>query len=548
MNRRKGTVLLIATLMIVGMIMVFPPPVAAADPPTVTVEFPNTTSSSVNEYDVCNTFRVNVTVDSNNILKDVWSWQSGIRFDPSILECTGVGIGDFFIGWTISGSFTGTIDNVGGTVAFSGAGLMAPHTEGKVGTGTLVWYDIHVKGYGSCLLNLTDTTDTLCGTGLWTTVNGTSAPTAIGPTTLTDGSFSNTGLAPGALPPTANFLYDPTTIYENDIVSFNGNLSTGGFDNNTMSSTTITQYYWDFNGDGTVDLVTADPEDPNAEFNFTTAGDYDANLTVYAANTAGSQYEWDTEIKTLTVYPKLESYIDLYTYKEWLGRTTSNRERGSGPGFPGSAFAAGETVTLRTYAYFMGYPVVDLNVGFRVTDPVATLLSSQSGITGIAGRAEVDFRLRQAPLPPFGAYDVISTARMFETNFNDTLKFNVNWIIKINSVTATNVEVGNPTTVTVNVTNYDPYDAYLAYISVSAFDVLNVLANTTGQDESVTAAVTPAAGTDGPAKLQTFVISLYIPDVGVWPGPATVKVNAFTEAGGVAYCPEVTDSFSITAP
>jgi len=167
--------------------------VEAQTTPTVSVIFSNTTNSSVKEYRVGDTFRVNVTADSPDI--GIWSWQAGIHFNKDILECTGLGEGTFFAGKYTLGFLPGTINNTLGHVTISINSLRNPETTGVKGTGVLMWFEFYVKDYGTSILNLTHSPpDLTCGTKLNKRVNGDVVP--ISPIVLYDGSFDNTGLAP----------------------------------------------------------------------------------------------------------------------------------------------------------------------------------------------------------------------------------------------------------------------------------------------------------------------------------------------------------------
>jgi hypothetical protein len=167
--------------------------VKAQTTPTVSVIFPNNTNSSLNEYRVGQTFRVNIVVNSPDI--GIWSWQVGIYFNKDVLECTNLGEGNFLSGKYTLGFIAGTIHNDVGYVTISGDSLREPETTGVKGNGVLMWFDFRVKGYGSSLLNLTlSPPDLTCGTKLNQRVNNDVVP--ISPITLYDGTFNNGGLAP----------------------------------------------------------------------------------------------------------------------------------------------------------------------------------------------------------------------------------------------------------------------------------------------------------------------------------------------------------------
>ena len=283
----------------------------------------------------------------------------------------------------------------------------------------------------------------------------------------------------------------------------------------------------------------------NVEVNYTVAGTFTVTLTVWDKGKPGYYPANSTTVtKDIKVLPPAApSGVDVYTFKSWLGNDTLPRNRGIDPLTPGSAFAPGEIVTLRSYAYYENIPVVDLNVGFQVNYPDGSLRASLAAITNASGIAQVSFRVPQAPLPPFGLYEVSSTSRIFETDFSDTLEFHVGWIVKINTVTVSPdpVAIDAPATITVDMTNFDPHDAYPVVLIVSVYDKLDQILGT----ESLVFDI-PLGGV---GTSTTRDVTITIPPY-AWPGAlAYAKANAYTdypELGGTAYCPEGSDFFDIS--
>jgi len=78
-------------------------------------------------------------------------------------------------------------------------------------------------------------------------------------------------------PPRAYFSENPETPRVGETVTFNASLSRAGFDGD--DSTPITEYRWDFNGDGTIDLI---ENDPIATHTYAKKGQYNVTLTVFA--------------------------------------------------------------------------------------------------------------------------------------------------------------------------------------------------------------------------------------------------------------------------
>jgi len=159
--------------------------------PKVSVAFLNMTNSSLYEYSVGNSFRVNIIIDSPDI--GIWSWQVGIHFNNTILECTDLGNGTFFNGRYTLDFQPGVIHNDLGYVTISGNSLKLPETEGVKGSGVLMWFQFHVKRCGFCFLDLTlSPPDLNCGTKLNERVDSNVVP--ISPIVLHDGWIAVTWL------------------------------------------------------------------------------------------------------------------------------------------------------------------------------------------------------------------------------------------------------------------------------------------------------------------------------------------------------------------
>jgi hypothetical protein len=170
--------------------------------------YPNLTNSSGIEYyaRLHDTFRVNITVDSPDIA--IWSWQVGVYFNNTVLECTGLGNGNFFGGKYTLGFQSGTINNDSGNVTISGDSLRLPETIGVAGSGTLMWFQFHVKERGSSILNLTlSPPDLTVGTKLNQKVDSSIEP--VSPIDLYDGKIAIVRLGDlGSGPPPTFFACD----------------------------------------------------------------------------------------------------------------------------------------------------------------------------------------------------------------------------------------------------------------------------------------------------------------------------------------------------
>jgi hypothetical protein len=114
------------------------PGVAKAD--TVLSIQPTSTSASKG-----NTVTLDVNISG---VTDLYSWQFDVDFDPSVLTATGITEGPFLSGGGSTFFIPGTIDNVGGSIAFNGDTLLGP-LPGVNGSGTLAILSFTAIGSGS---------------------------------------------------------------------------------------------------------------------------------------------------------------------------------------------------------------------------------------------------------------------------------------------------------------------------------------------------------------------------------------------------------------
>ena len=324
--------------------------------------------------------------------------------------------------------------------------------------------------------------------------------------------------------PTANFTWTPPSPRVGDTVTFDASASKTG-------DSVIVSYAWDF--DSNVNPGVDKIEGPITTWVYTATGTYEVILNV--TNTEGYSHDLT---QSVVVVKKPLSEVDVFTIKSWLGRDTKYRERGTGVLPYGSAFAPGETVTLRGVVRYEGVPVIAVNEGFQVNNPDP--YTSRTAATDIDGNATISFML---PLTPKeGPYGVVATARVFELDMNDTLTFEVGQIITV-SVTAPTEPVarGSTATFTLTVTNIDPYpeDAYPVLLTISVSDWIGVVL---GMNDTGVIYIT--SGVSSPIELSVYIPTTAIPGYG-----AEVEANAYTDwpaAGGSAYCPKATDTFTIT--
>ncbi len=252
--------------------------------------------SIVDIYMVGEDFTVGVYIEQ---VVDLYSWEIGMEWDPTVLECLKFKEGPFLKtgGGTIT--ISGNINNTEGRIYPPyGCTLTYPAEVGVNGSGTLAYVDFTVKNYGQTNINLTVTLYD-------STYQVISADVQPGWFKLTPAPANG---------PKANFTYSPPLV--NKTVTFDASASEPGF--NGTYNIPIANYTWDF-GDGTngTGMVVTHA--------YTTVGTYTVNLTVTCEDdpvliAEGLTQNTTTANVTIRTRPlvcvKPESIVDIYMVGE----------------------------------------------------------------------------------------------------------------------------------------------------------------------------------------------------------------------------------------
>lgn len=236
--------------------------------------------------------------------------------------------------------------------------------------------------------------------------------------------------------------------------------------------------------------------------------------------------------------------IDLYTQKEPYN--------GRGPNQPSDAFAPQEEVILYAYVTYRDDPVPGKIVAFEAHGPLnryENLSFTATAVTDDNGIANTSFRMpwpnSQHPKEAiFGVWNVIAIVDIAEVSVNDTLSFQVGWIVELIKVET--VDINNYSR-TVFMKGEDMHfrltvkNIAMTYkIATFILDVYDNLNISFGQivlpDKLLSPGVTVL-----------FIQDLLIPYTASL-GEGSVFANAFTKLpslGGTPWCPPVSTTFSI---
>lgn len=314
--------------------------------------------------------------------------------------------------------------------------------------------------------------------------------------------------------PVAIFTCDPPEPIKNLIATFNASKS---YD----PDGDIVLYDWNFGDDTPI----VSEEGPVTTHVFIEVGDYMVTLTV--TDNDGLQ---NSTSKLITVLP-YKLTIDLYTQHP-------DPYSGKGPNKPSDAFAPQQRVILYAEIAYNYEPVENKEVTFSVNDTSGALIIVRSESTDQDGIATTDFLLPTDPI--FGTWFVLATVSVSEAEANDTLTFEVGWLIELMKIETAD-QYGNPE------------NSYTRNQDMYFNIIIKNIANTT-KEANLTVGISDETGTPiGVANLWIEVLPgthefSLIFGVGIpgwsYVGEATVYVNAF-RMNGDSYCLEISTTFFI---
>lgn len=356
---------------------------------------------------------------------------------------------------------------------------------------------------------------------------------------------------PAPTPPTACYGFAPPLPVEGNTVTFDASCSTDGFDGTTGCP--ITEYRWDWENDGTPDDVTASD---HIDHIFTTAGIYTVNLTVYApaGPTPDPSYtEYDSVTHDVTVIsPPTGRNIDVTT-QDGRSPDYTTPYIGFGPDMPADAFAPQDEVCLYAEVTYNNWPVQNKPVTFAVYGPYniyQNITVERTVFTDENGTAMMCFRIpwpcENAEEIVFGTWNVIAKVDIAEITVNDTLTFEVGWIIELKPGSLVFEKGGVPTT-TFQHCNHVGFDFEVSNIGM--IDRLVYFTIVVYDELGVPFCEITWYKTIHPGSGYMYVVDCHIPKW-AYAGTATAYVNGYTNDPwlcGTAYCPEVSGQFIIEA-
>jgi len=314
--------------------------------------------------------------------------------------------------------------------------------------------------------------------------------------------------------PVAIFTVDPPQPVQKLEATFNASKSYDPDGN-------ITSYNWNF-GDGT----------PNATGMITThifmlPGDYNVTLTV-----TDNYGLTNSTTKLVTVLPAI-LIIDVYTQQP-------DPYSGKGLNQPSDAFAPQQRVILYAEVMYNYDPVEGKDVTFVVNDTIGHSFLVRSNSTDQYGITTIDFLIPSNAV--FGTWFVLSTVTVSQSKANDTLTFQVGWLIELLEIETAD-QFGNPKEYFAK-NEYVYFNVVIKNIAFTKKSTNLTISITDETTQSIAAASLGLEVVSGTHKF-TLIFCVEIPR---WScvGGATAYANAF-KLSLDPYCPEIFTAFYLTA-
>ena len=527
-----------------------------------------------NEDPIGGTFSVDAYIQGIVSSDNLWGWNLGVSWNPSVLECTSVTQGSYLDSGTPSNTFftLGSIDNTDGSIHGGVSCALNTYTTQTAAAGVLMTLAFEIISYGSCSITLSPGTPA-------TLLNNAYPHVAITGATLNSLAYSWTPLP--ATPPTASAAITNSpfgTGSDNTFTGFgitlSGAASTPGTNTEPPGqSCPITSYSWSITLVGATTPITMTGE--TIQLTGTqigeTIGTITAILTVTApspTNTPAPSYV-DTTSTTLTIQviaPNPGGVLDIWTQT-------------GGQGYDQSASSIGPQQLVDLYAYvsYNGAPVADKTVTFEVIAPNGGGTFYTTAETDVSGLAMEAYRVPWQDSNPTGYFGVVTiygTVDVAQVILNDTVSFYYGYQLQVDAVKITNGDItsgtptfnrygmagtdgtpkdGNIVQATVNVTN-TMWNSQTFWLSAVIYDNNSVPVAQFLALENIGPATPMSLETPGhwANVTQNYYITLTIP-TWAYVGGATLYVNIFNSTSAnslqnaIAWSPQVSAKLAITA-
>lgn len=132
--------------------------------------------------------------------------------------------------------------------------------------------------------------------------------------------------------------------------------------------------------------------------------------------------------------------LDIFTQKALFN--------GTGPNKPSDAFQQQELVILYGLVTFRGDPIANEVVGFQISGPpnnIQNYTVFSAATTNASGLAQYSFRIPITPINEdqviFGTWHVVGTVNVDQVIENDSLTFQVGWLVQITNISTLNAEL-----------------------------------------------------------------------------------------------------------
>jgi hypothetical protein len=326
--------------------------------------------------------------------------------------------------------------------------------------------------------------------------------------------------------------------------------STAGSDGNQIIPITSTTWSIDMGNDGSgpgdINGLTGTTQSFTATPPTGSTGPIQVGITLtVTTGPNGQQPTTDSEKHVIVLTPPAAGLmVDIYTGTNNPALATQTWVGGKGNGSLGAisdTFGPQELITLNANVTYNGVPVAQKDVRFDIVNNQSTVIGTRTGRTNDLGVASIDFRLpweNQNPDAKLGQWRAIATVEVSQNVSTDFVRFNFNYTMMIQGITANLPEVARDSSQTVMITAKS--NMLFATLNGAATMVVYDVADVPVAHYTVDVSSLAAGASIGVGSGQT--IAKY-----AFAGVATAYGNLLTSSDvtGVPYCPEKSVGFSI---
>jgi len=265
---------------------------------------------------------------------------------------------------------------------------------------------------------------------------------------------------------------------------------------------------------------------------------------------------WCNLTNPITIIELALTGIDLYQVRHPMWPGDIGGKSGEGPNIPSRPYDPQTLVVLEAYVFYNGEPVQCKIVSFEVRWECENCILYRTDLANETGYARIEFRIPElcweygGPEALFGKWCAIVTVEMCEVKYNDTMWFDVGYILTLSNMKSVKSCANTTAWETFKKCDYVSFTVTITNIDWAWVPGVLILVVYDDNEVPIGQEIVPITAPPGEyckPYMLPVCIALHIPKY-AYVGTGTGYINLFTALPfecGLAYCPEVFDQFLI---